>query len=275
MTTLNKKKIRCGICGLKSEYIEIGSTNAFGSTDLDTRPSEMERSTIFAWVQRCPKCGHCASDVSLPHEGAKSVVGRIEYKKQLEDSTYPELANSFLCKAMIDYESKDHTAATWALIHAAWVCDDSGHTGQAKACRMRAADTLVIAEEQGQQVSYQEEASTAILADLLRRSGQFEQARQVIEKRRGSISDDIIKRILDFETALIDKQDLSCHTIDEALGENENEAALTAETHGFKSTSEGQSEMLVNLLEQKEIITKEELLEEIEKIQTSIVKAEK
>jgi hypothetical protein len=57
MTTLYREKSRCAVCGIATEYTSIGSTNAFGSPDLDTRPPEMQRSTIFAWVQRCPECG--------------------------------------------------------------------------------------------------------------------------------------------------------------------------------------------------------------------------
>ena len=36
MTTIFKGKATCGICGEKSEFDVIGSTNAFGSMDLDT-----------------------------------------------------------------------------------------------------------------------------------------------------------------------------------------------------------------------------------------------
>ena len=165
-------------------------------------------------------------------EGAKMVVMRMEYKRQLKDPTHPELANSFLCKAMIDHESKDYVAATWAFIHASWACDDFAHVSQATVCREKAVDMIAIAEEHGQQVSPQEGARTAILADILRRVGQFEQARQVIEKERGSISDDNFTRILDFQIGLIDRQDLSCHSIEEALGENEKEVGTITETQG-------------------------------------------
>jgi len=217
MTTLHKKKVRCSVCGSESEYAGIGSTNAFGSADLDTRPPEMERSTIFAWVHRCPECGYCASDVSAPRAEAAAVVSKNEYKTQLGDPTYPELANSFLCKAMVDQGFKDYYAATWALIHAAWACDDSDHENQATMCRKRAADMLIKAEEHGQQVAEQEGASTAILADLLRRSGRLEQARQVIATRRGGITEDIIAQILDFQAILLDRNDMTCHTFAEAL----------------------------------------------------------
>lgn len=125
MTTLYKEKARCAVCGTETEYTCIGSTNAFGSPDLDTRPPERHRSTIFAWVQRCPECGYCGSDVSQAPSQAASVVSSPEYTRQLSDSTYPELANKFLCKALIDERSGDYAAAAWALIHAAWACDDA------------------------------------------------------------------------------------------------------------------------------------------------------
>jgi len=41
----------------------------------------------------------------------------------------------------------------------------------------------------------------------------------VIEKQYDSISDENIVRILDFLIGLIDKQDVLCHSIEEALGD--------------------------------------------------------
>jgi hypothetical protein len=80
---------------------------------------------------------------------------------------------------------------------------------------------LVLAEKHGQQVAAQDGASTAILVDLLRRSGRLEQARKVIVLRRDSATEDIIVRILEFQTDLIDRNDVSCHIIAEALGGKE------------------------------------------------------
>jgi hypothetical protein len=77
-------------------------------------------------------------------------------------------------------------------------------------------EALARAEEHGQRLSKQEGAGTAILADLLRRSGRFDQARRAIAERRGTIADDIILRVLDFQIWLIDQDDESCHTIAEA-----------------------------------------------------------
>lgn len=152
MTTIYHAKATCAVCGAENEYERIGSTNAFGSPDLDTRPPEMERSTISASVQRCPECGYCASEVSAAPPEAQTVVEETEYQNQLEDPRYPDLANAFLCNAIIDQRTNSYSDATWSLIQAAWVCDDADCREGATECRVRAAEMLRTAEEHGQQV---------------------------------------------------------------------------------------------------------------------------
>lgn len=171
MTTLYEEKARCAVCGTETEYTGIGSTNAFGSPDLDTRPPEMQRSTIFAWVQRCPECGYCAFDVSKAPSQKAALVHCPEYARQLSDSTCPEFANRFLCKALIAERSGDCTAAVWALIHAAWACDNAEKPEPARTCRSKAADMIEKALGSGQKVAGQDGADTAIQVDLLRRAG--------------------------------------------------------------------------------------------------------
>ena len=168
MTTVTEEKVRCWLCESENQFTVVGSTNAIGSSDLDVRPPEMKRSTIFAWVQRCPECGYCATDLAAPRPEATDVVSAKEYERQLDDPTNPELANSFLCAC------RDYSAATWALLRAAWVCDDSGRPDQAVVCRQRAAEMLPVAEEHEQIIAKPEGASTAILIDLLRRSGRLD-----------------------------------------------------------------------------------------------------
>lgn len=221
MTTTYKKKVRCAVCGTESEHTGIGSTNAIGSPDLDTRPPEMKRSTIFAWVQRCPECGYCASDISKAPAQAAAVVCSPEYTKQLSDSTCPELVNSFLCKALIDESSGDYAAAAWALIHAAWACDDAEKATLARTCRRKAADMIETALRNGQKVAEQDKADVAIRVDLLRRAGRVTEAQQLIMRNRAESTEDIIAKILDFQDALLTDGDEACHTIAEALGENE------------------------------------------------------
>lgn len=221
MTTLYNEKTRCAVCGTETEFTGIRSTNAFGSPDLDTRPPEMRRSTIFAWVQRCPECGYCASDVRKAPSQAADVVHSTEYERQLSDSTCPKLANDFLCKALIDDRSGDCAAAAWALIHAAWACDDAMKPEPARMCRSKAVDMIEKALGGGQKIAKQDGADTAIQVDLLRRAGRLADARQLILTKRPSITNDIFSKILDFQDDLLTSGDETCHSIAEVLRKNE------------------------------------------------------
>lgn len=229
MTTLYEQAVKCAACGSENVFTVVGSTNAFGSPDLDTRPPEMQRSTMFAWVQRCPTCGYCASDISSADPEAKALTRSETYLGQLNNGKHPDLANSFLCKAMIDREVKRFSQATWAVINAAWVCDDNDCPEGANACRRMAADLLVQAEDAGQRVGEPAGGGKAILVDLLRRSGQMDRALGAIKSARASISDEVILGILAYQEKLVEKQDATCHTINEALGDSMPRARRRAE----------------------------------------------
>ncbi|MDW8147146.1 MAG: hypothetical protein RMJ48_12775 [Roseiflexaceae bacterium] len=217
-TTLYPVTKTCAVWGTASEYIEIGSTSAFGAPDLNSRPPEMARSTIFAWVQRCPACGYCAADISQAPGHAGVTVRSIRYRAQLVDSTMPELANSFLRQAIVDERAGDYASAAWAIVHAAWVCNDEEKPEAAQECRGKAAEMVMRAIESGQEITEQRGAETAILVDLLRRAGRFAKARQVIASRRPGIIDDVILKILAFQELLIARGDVARYTLDEAVG---------------------------------------------------------
>ena len=105
-TTVFNDEIECAACGEKVEVTLIGSTNTMGYSDLDMRPAEMQRSTMPMWIQYCPHCGYCASSLNFLIDGAGDVIDSEEYKTQLENENYPEIANHFLCSAMI-YENAE------------------------------------------------------------------------------------------------------------------------------------------------------------------------
>ena len=217
MTTIFKEEITCGVCGEKSEHIVIGSTNTFGSPDLDTRPPGHLRYTIYTWVQRCPHCGYCSSNIKEVSEVAKAIIKSREYQVQLTNDKYPKLANSFLCKAMLEKAKGDLPRAIWTTIHAAWACDDSKNNESAKKCRIKAVELIKNAESNGQTITDEPEADIAITVDLLRRSGQFNEALQIIEQNHGEIKGEIIGKVLEFQKELILRSDDQCHTANEAL----------------------------------------------------------
>lgn len=215
MTLIVNEEAQCALCGTNALYPCVLSTHQFGATDLDTRPPEGKRSTIHTWVQRCPGCGYVGTHVAEAPPEALAVVRSPAYMRQLNDPSYPELANSFLCKALIDEACGNFAKAAWALIHAAWVCDDAESPKAAEKCRTRAADMIEKAWANGQKLSSQEGADGAIRVDVLRRAGRFEEAQRLIETLRPSTRNRIIRSVLDLEEALIAKRDTACHTLEE------------------------------------------------------------
>jgi len=216
MTTILPKDKKCALCNRTSRQILIGSTNTLSKyPDLDTRPPEMMRSTIQWWVQTCPSCGYCNSDISELTEKADITVKTENYQKQLNDPKYSKLANAFLCQAMIHEYNKKYREAGWACIHAAWACDDIGSEDCSRECRQRALSFIEKARQCNQKFTSQDGVEVAIIVDLLRRSGQFELALKKCDDSLEKGQDDNISQILHFERALINKRDLLCHSMSE------------------------------------------------------------
>lgn len=220
MTTYYRTEIICVICGSKSTHNQVGSTNAIGSSDLDTRPPAMKRWTINSWVQVCPFCGYCAQNISEGYPEVSRVVKSNSYQKQLRNPGYPELANSFLCLAMINENSNKFVKAGWACIHAAWACDDADSPVGAQKCRKRAVTLLQGARENGQNFAEETGTEEAMIADLLRRSGQFELAQSYCKEGLNKKPGKVVTEVLLYEMLLIKKMDDACHTVAEAMGES-------------------------------------------------------
>ena len=217
MTTLFKETETCLVCGQSHDYVGIGSTNRFGSPDLDTRPPEMMRSTMPYWIRCCPSCGYCAPRVSEGPELVKSVVRAERYVRQRDDPAFPELANSFLCWAIVQEELGDLAGAGWAALRAAWACDDQGTPEAARQCRLRAVELFRQARAKGASFMEGRGDEQALLADLLRRSGQFEQVEAICQEGLQANPSKTIRDMLTFQKALALRKDDKRHRIEEAV----------------------------------------------------------
>ena len=216
MTTYSTRRVTCACCGAAQTCHVLTSTNAFGWADLDTRPPEMERSTIHASIQRCPYCGYCAPDVSTDDALAIEVLDNPEYVAVLTGKALPGKANDFLCWAMIAGRAGLHDSATWALLRTAWICDDARATGAAAACRARALDAFWKATAGGRPISPQPGVTQLIGADLHRRCGRFDAAAALADKGLAVNPAEVVADALRFQKQLSEAGDVACHTIDEA-----------------------------------------------------------
>jgi len=214
MTTLDYTRKVCFVCKTEDEYTIIGSTNRFGSPDLDTRPPEMIRSTIDYQVQHCPSCHYCARDISDGNADVIPIVKSDEYQRQAENSFYPRLGDAFLCEAVIEEKQGDYESAAWSAIHAAWSCDDRGSVEAAQKCRLRAIELIGQAEKNNQAIAAEDGSCDLIKIDLLRRAGEFDQALVITENTLKTDVGDFIRKILQFQKQLILQKDRDCYDLE-------------------------------------------------------------
>lgn len=219
MTTLGKTHEVCIVCHRMSQHTVILSTNRFGAPDLDTRPPEMMRSTMRHWIRCCPHCGYCAGEVAKGPPLARQVTISEAYQKQLINAAFPELANHFLCSAMIMAAVENYPAAGMDCLRAAWACDDAQSPTAAAECRNRAITNFQAARVAGMRLGGQPGIDEAILADLYRRTGHFEQALAICQDGLALETEDILRRLFRFQIGLCQAGDTACHRVDEVPDE--------------------------------------------------------
>ena len=175
----------------------------------------MVKWNISIFMQRCPSCGYCSTDISVASASASNCVKSKSYRKQLNNPEYPELANSYLCLSLIQKKADVLSEAGWSCVDAAWACDDAGSDTAAIKCRKRAVTLLQTARERGQKFGQEPGTEDALLADLLRRSHQFKEALAACDRGLKKMPKGIIMDILRYQRVLIARRDTICHKLTE------------------------------------------------------------
>jgi len=217
MTTIHEQSVACGVCGHAQTVTELGSTNAFGAMDLDTRPPEMQRSTMDMWVFECAQCGYVSADLGRAHATSAHCVSTTRYREELGNATRDRLATRFVCASLIDEAADDLVAAGWRRVHAAWACDDAGEQDDASRQRLAALALFERATAAGHRAMPDPPGGSELLcADLARRAGEFERAGQFCAAGLAQPGvEPFVTRLLQFETALTNARDVACHTVAE------------------------------------------------------------
>ena len=226
--------VKCSVCNHTSKQTILLSSNTFGPPDLDLRPSSMLRETMCWWIQECPHCGyvsesidnddddsedfnffkdfedfkdHNSNDVKITEEWLASKEFKASYR---ERKFKHQLAERFYKHYLICKATKRNTDAFYAILHAAWSCDDARDFENAIFCRsvaLEIIETLKLDED-----------LTLVKADLLRRTGNF--SRLIDEFKDQHFSKDILNQIIAFQLKKAALQDISCYTIGDVTKEN-------------------------------------------------------
>lgn len=208
MSTMYLQKFRCSVCGAKNEFPVLTSTNTLGGPDLDLRPAEMQRSTMRLWIQECPKCGYVSNNVSDKSPVPKEWLSSPEYSTCEGISFSSALARRFYKQYLIQKKVGNIEDAFYAVLRAAWSCDDSNEVQNAKRCRETAIPliTKLIAGNTSNR-----ETLLIVKADLMRRAEQFDAL--LAEYAAVHLKEDLLNQILKFEKERAKTHDTRCYCV--------------------------------------------------------------
>lgn len=219
MSTYCKDEQMCSVCGTKNSVMVLGSTNACGASDLDTRPPEMERTDALYNVQKCKKCGFVAYDLSRETKIKQAFLNSINYKECDQKEFVSEFSKMFYKMHLISLEEGQYLNAYWYLLKCAWSVDDVNDTNNSIEIRKKCLqlfDTLNKEEYEPQ--------LNLIKLDLLRRSKQFDECMEFIKKLKGNreilgaiyekTPKDIVDKIIKLQEKLCIDKDDRCYDIE-------------------------------------------------------------
>lgn len=216
MTTWRDETQTCCLCGANSECNILGSTNTFGSPDLDLRPPPMERDTMRGWFHECSSCHYVSIDLAQSRDDSKSIVESDDYQALIANSDLPPIARRFaMCALLNDH---DRQIAGTALLRAAWVCDDEEKAELAKSFRNQSADT--IKKLQPFENSDEHATLATILIDVLRRAERFDEATKLANqllKFKAVKRSEVMQAVVNFQMSLCESQSTAVHLVSDAV----------------------------------------------------------
>jgi len=169
-------------------------------------------------------CGYVSSDIedyvfTIPNftniidyvNTTRECISKEEYRHYPNTILKTKLAIQFYKHYLICSANNDIESAFYAILHAAWDCDDLGDTYAAVFCRKLAIEEinkLILATPHLEELKVQK-------ADLLRRTGMF----TCVIEDYGSInlSDNILQKIILFQIEKSKVHDNKCYTVADVL----------------------------------------------------------
>lgn len=222
MTTLFDQTVTCALCGTDNTIMSVGSSNAFGSMDLDMRPPPMERDLVDMSIHECRECGYCAPDLASSQDLGQPDVTSEGYRQARSDKRFGTVAQQYRAYACLAQKAGNAQLAAWGYLQAAWVCDDLKSKARTAAVVCRQDVLKQMADLQSKNMSYTQDADTDFVfrLDLLRRTNQFAQVIQDVDalaKRFGSP----LAEIASYQRHLAEARDAGCHRLADALPDGE------------------------------------------------------
>ncbi len=208
-------EVTCANCSSKSNQPVKETPEVNGSPDLDLRPAPDRRQTMSQWVQECPTCKLMCPDLANPPAGAGEALKHPDYVTMAADKKALPLVRKFRAWAYVAEKAGQYDDAGFAHLHAAWVADDAKDKSLADMQRHMAVMHLAQARDRGRVYPRQKGAAEALLADVHRRMGRWDEAIHEAERGKSVTDQPFIDALCDYEIALATKHDAAVHTTNE------------------------------------------------------------
>jgi len=190
---IDEEEIKCSLCGKISKQPVLLISNQFGYQDLDLRPSEMYRSTINTWVLECPHCGYVATNLDDELTIDKDFLESEQYKTCDGIEFESKLSEIFYKYYLIQTKISEDVDSFFAILQCVWTCDDANDEDNSKLTRRIAINIADKIIESGKD---RDNRFILLKADLLRRSGEFDQL--IEEYENLTLDDELLDNIIKF-----------------------------------------------------------------------------
>ena len=218
MATPGKVDITCANCNTQSEHavrVPASDEHSHSAPDLDLRPAPERRHVMNTAIRECPTCKLICPELASPPSGFKEALAHPEYQALVADKKVPDQVRKFRAWAFIAEKSGLVADAGFAHLHAAWVADDAKDKGLADVQRHMAVVRLSTARDQGKVYPRQKGGAEALLSDIYRRTGNWDEAVHEAERGKSITDQDFVAALCDLEISLARKHDADVHTTEE------------------------------------------------------------
>jgi hypothetical protein len=215
MAASPKTEITCANCSTTSGQAERASNEATGAPDLDLRPASERRHTMDRWLHECPTCKLICPNLASPPQGAAAVLMQPEYLALAADKKVPDSVRKFRAWAYLAEKTGLDDDAGFAHLHAAWVADDARNKDLADLQRHMAVTKLAAARDKKMVYPRQRGGAEALLADIHRRSGNWDEAVHEAERGKSITDQEFVAALCDLKISLAQRHDAGAHTTDD------------------------------------------------------------
>ena len=190
-----------------------------GSYDLDLRPPPMQRFTMDSWIEICENCGFVWHDLG-DQKIDKNIIREVMTSEQWIFLCSKEeiiLSLNFEKYALMCIALAGAKEEALAYKYAAWAADDEFNEVKATAYRIKSVNAFFRAIEDSLSDEHELSKIRAIVADLLRVAGQFEDCVKFSKDSMREVNDENILKVLRFQAQIANLHDANIYKVEDAL----------------------------------------------------------